>query len=118
MIKRFSTARPKASEAPRTFSRKTSMAILSAHPKRVPRAAAHECPGTPSHPSSQPPVLLASLEHSLHAQRAVELAVEGQCPRGGKGDVQLHLALGRDVLVDAEGGNRDVVQSARLALHH
>src|SRR5262252_10851011 len=62
-------------------------------------------------------VLLASLEHSPHAQWAVELAVEGQFPRGGKSDVQLHLALGRDVLVDAEGGNRDVVQSTRLALH-
>src|SRR5262249_28965130 len=49
---------------------------------------------------------------------AVELAVEGQFPRGGKRDVQLHLALGRGVLVDAEGGNRDVVQRTRLALHH
>src|SRR5262245_4285445 len=63
-------------------------------------------------------VLLASLEHSVHAQRAVELAVEGQYPRGGKSDIQLHLALGRHILVDAEGGNRDVVQSARLALHY
>src|SRR5262249_6892661 len=63
-------------------------------------------------------VVLANLEHSPHAQRAVELAVEGQFPRGGKSDVQLHLALGRDVLVDAEGGDRDVVQSTRLALHH
>src|SRR5262249_38089941 len=32
-------------------------------------------------------VLLARLEHSVHAQRAVKLAVEGQHSRGGKSDV-------------------------------
>src|SRR4029077_12534895 len=60
--------------------------------------------------------LLAHLEHSGHPQRAVELAREGQRPRGGKGDVYLHLALRRDVLVDAERGNGDVVQGADLVL--
>src|SRR5712692_8258311 len=60
--------------------------------------------------------LFAHLEHPRHPQQPVELAREVQRPRGGEGDVQLHLALGRDVLVDAERGNGDVVQGTYLVL--
>src|ERR1700730_9628406 len=56
--------------------------------------------------------LLAHLEHAGHPQRAVKLAREGQHARGRERDVQLDLAPGWDVLVDAERGDRDVVQGA------
>ena len=46
---------------------------------------------------------------AVHAERPVELAGDRQHPRSREGYVHLYLAFGRDVLVDAERRNADVV---------
>jgi len=52
---------------------------------------------------------VAGQQLAVHTERPMELAGDSQPPRGREGDVHLYLALGRDVLVDAERGNADVV---------
>jgi hypothetical protein len=52
---------------------------------------------------------VAGQQLAVHTERPVELAGDSQHPRGRKGDVHWYLALGRDVLVDAERRNADVV---------
>ena len=47
----------------------------------------------------------------------MEFASERENTRGRKGDLELHLPFRRDVFIDAERRNTDVVQRARLALH-
>src|SRR5438477_1756653 len=60
---------------------------------------------------------VARQQLAVHTERPMELAGDSQRPRSREGHVHLYLALGRDVGVDAERRNADVVQRARLVLH-
>src|SRR5262249_57330800 len=60
---------------------------------------------------------LAGQQLAIHTERSVEFTGEGENPRGRKGNLELHLALGGNVLIDRERGNGDIVQGARLVLH-
>src|SRR5262249_62396402 len=61
---------------------------------------------------------VAGQQLAVHTERPVEFTGEGENPRGREGNVELHLALGGNVLIDAERGDSNVVQRVSLALHY